>query len=211
MNILTRRVALVVILAMLWATCCCEGARAGAQNERSDPAQADVSARGGPRVEDPEVTMVLARPIFAPGRRPDLPELAHAVSGDVASVPRLTGILVDGATRRAIFAAPARPGGSETVWEGGRIGAYAVQTIGLAAVTITGPGGVQTLTPRFASGLAAAPALPVMPPTVGAQMPLKLGPERFEAPVGPMGLAMYRYSPAAPHAPLPVPDALTAP
>ncbi len=170
------------------------------------------SAVAAPAGVDAEMTATLARPLFAPDRRPEAQAVVAAIPDGAASVPRLTGILVDGARRRAIFAVPAQPGGTETVQEGGAIGAYRVQTISLAAVTVHGPSGVLTLTPRYASGLA-TPAPPSLPsrPTLEPALARPTGPERFAQPVGPMGLAMYRYSPDAPHAPPPVPDALVEP
>ena len=180
---------------------------ASAVSTKVAPAQESARLDSGPT----DLAVVLARPLFESNRRPDTIQAAADTPTGATAVPRLTGIMLNGANRRAIFASQDHPGKLETLQEGGQIGAYRVVTISLSAVTLSGPGGVQALTPRFANGFA-IPAAPLSMPSIATQLPtLKLGPERFEAPVGPMGLAMYRYSPAAPHAPPPVPQALVTP
>lgn len=92
-------------------------------------------------------TAVLARPLFSQTRRP--PATAAAASPDAADLPRLTGILVTGAVRHAIFAAPV--GGHPTVaTEGGRLGVYRIQSIEAGKVIVIGPQGAVSLRPSFA-------------------------------------------------------------
>ena len=91
---------------------------------------------------------VLARPLFSQSRRP--PASAAAASPDAADLPRLTGILVTGAVRHAIFAAPA--GGYPTVaTEGSQVGAFRIQSIEAGKVTVVGPQGMVSLRPSFAA------------------------------------------------------------
>jgi hypothetical protein len=60
----------------------------------------------------------------------------------------LTGIVVTGPQKTAIFASP--PGGRHiTAEEGGHVGAYEVVEITTAGVTISGPDGTKVITPIF--------------------------------------------------------------
>jgi hypothetical protein len=97
----------------------------------------DVQAWVGP---------ILARPLFSPDRRPAADMATTAVAG-VASLPRLTGILVGPFGRSAIFASK----GSKPIvlGEGGRIDTYTVRSIDAAQVRLDGPNGVQRLRPVF--------------------------------------------------------------
>jgi hypothetical protein len=83
---------------------------------------------------------ITARPLFSPTRRP--------VETTVSGLPRLTGIVVAGSERVAIFAAPA----SEhpiVAHPGTRVGAYEVQSIADDGVTVAGPGGTTLIRPIF--------------------------------------------------------------
>jgi hypothetical protein len=100
---------------------------------------------------------IMARPLFSPTRRP--------VETTVSGLPRLTGIVVAGSERVAIFAAPA----SEhpiVAHAGTRVGAYEVQTIADDGVTVVGPGGTTLIRPIFD---VARPAGPAPPGTPGAR------------------------------------------
>jgi hypothetical protein len=86
---------------------------------------------------------ILARPVFSPDRRPIGPG-AHSIAG----LSRLTGIVVNGSSKVAIFAAPA--GGKPIVAEeGSHINAYEVKAINDSGVTVIGPGGTIVMTPNF--------------------------------------------------------------
>lgn len=118
-------------------------------------APAERSADGRQAVVD----AILARPLFAATRRPAAVAAAPApAEAAPANLPRLAGVLVNGGSRRAIFA---EAGGKPIVaHEGSQIGAYTVQAIAAGQVTLTGPGGVQVVRPSFdtrAPGQAAAP------------------------------------------------------
>ncbi|MEA2745364.1 MAG: hypothetical protein QOG25_3735 [Acetobacteraceae bacterium] len=103
---------------------------------------------------------VLGRPLFSPSRRP-------VGSGDVRGLPRLTGIIVSGSRRIAIFAAAS--GDQPIVREAGmRIGVYEVKTIDDAGVTVVGPRGTSIIRPLFDT---AAPAPKRPPPPVRPEPP----------------------------------------
>ena len=96
---------------------------------------------------------ILARPLFSPGRRPV--ELAAA---GVQGLPRLTGVVVNGSQRIAIFA-PASNGRPIIAENGAHIGEYEVKGITDAGVTVAGPRGTTLLRPAFD----AAPVAPGLP------------------------------------------------
>lgn len=86
---------------------------------------------------------VLARPLFAPGRRPDATAQAKAAN----TLPRLAGIIVSAGTASAIFMAPGQK--PQIAGMGGQVGAYAVQSIDPDEVRLRGPQGVLALHPQF--------------------------------------------------------------
>jgi hypothetical protein len=97
-------------------------------------------------VPDPArwVDVLLARPLFSPGRRP----AAEAASAG-AELPRLAGIIITPAGRRAIFAA-AGAGRPSVLAEGERIGGYVVRSIAPAQVVVSGPEGDRVIHPSLA-------------------------------------------------------------
>jgi hypothetical protein len=99
---------------------------------------------------------ITARPLFSPTRRP--------VETTVSGLPRLTGIVVAGSERVAIFAAPANEH-PIVAHLGTRVGAYEVETIADDGVTVVGPGGTTLIRPIFD---VARPASP--PGTPGAHV-----------------------------------------
>jgi hypothetical protein len=106
----------------------------GGPHEADWPTQKDIE-RG--------LSMILARPVFSPDRKP----IAVGAKG-VAGLPRLTGIVVSGSGKIAIFAAPS--GGRPVIAEeGAHIDSYEVRAIRDTGVTITGPNGTKMLTPIF--------------------------------------------------------------
>lgn len=102
------------------------------------------------------VGTILARPLFSPDRRPVQVSTVDAGGRAVApqALPRLAGVLIGPFGRNAIFAAE----GSKplVISEGGKIGAWTVQSIEVGSVKVKGPGGAMTLEPRFASSPVAA-------------------------------------------------------
>jgi hypothetical protein len=117
-----------------------------------------------PAVDDAAVRKVLlARPLFEPGRRPPVTAQAAVAAAPVV-VPRVTGVLVTGTERSAIFAVPGESR-SQVAGEGGRVGAFTVLSIAAGQVTLLGPTGTLVLRPAFgARGTPAQDAPPQTPP-----------------------------------------------
>lgn len=149
----------------------------------AEPAKATevAAAAPAPLAESrPDPTpALLARPLFNPTRRPESAPTAPTPVGETSSdLPRLAGILVSGGTRIAIF----QPGGDEKpIWvgEGEEVKGWTVQQIAANAVTVDGPGGTQTIEPKFdpnapTETAAAEPTQPPMPtpgPAAGQRPP----------------------------------------
>lgn len=103
-------------------------------DSRPKPPRNDVAGR---------VKEVLARPLFSPDRRPK-----GLGTKSVAGLSRLTGVVVTGSRKIAIFAAA--PGEHPVVVEeGSRINAFEVKGISDAGVTVVGPAGTMLITPSF--------------------------------------------------------------
>ena len=103
---------------------------------------------------------ILARPLFAPDRRP-------AAAGPAAreTLPRLTGIIVDRQRRTAVF--EAADGGRPLVLaEDGRIAGFVVRRIEPGEVMLDGPGGPRTLRPTFDPAPPRPAASPGTPPGI---------------------------------------------
>jgi hypothetical protein len=118
--------------------------------------------------------IILARPLFATDRRPKAgPAPIGAPSDDM---PRLAGILIDRADRHAIFQ-PSGDAKSVSLIEGDQIAGWQIQHIAADGVTLTGPKGVQVLTPKADASLSppsnidpmAPGAVPRPPPNVPRQ------------------------------------------
>ena len=111
------------------------------------------------------VEAVLARPLFSPGRRPPPPGAA-APGAAPAALPRLSGILMDGGSRRAIFAGATDGARPTVVAEGAEISGFRVQSIEAAQVTMLGPDGPRVLRPSFDPRPPAPAAAPAPPPGI---------------------------------------------
>ena len=90
---------------------------------------------------------ILARPPFASTRRPPPQDKVSGTSAD--TLPRLSGIMVIGAIRRAIFENGSKPQISSI---GDHLGAYLIVDIAPITVTVEGPQGIATLRPGFDGG-----------------------------------------------------------
>lgn len=90
--------------------------------------------------------LTLARPLFRADRRP----VPASGKGPDKSLPRLSAIIVARGDRRAIFAG--HGGKSLILAEGGRIGAYRLDSIMADRISLLGPDGRLTLRPRFSDG-----------------------------------------------------------
>jgi hypothetical protein len=97
------------------------------------------------------LNQILSRPLFSPNRRP-------VEAGGSRGLPRLTGIVIAGAQRVAIFAGPSNEH-PIVAQAGTRIGAYEVQTITDVAVTVAGPEGIISIKPIFDANRPAAQPL----------------------------------------------------
>jgi hypothetical protein len=102
----------------------------------------------GPNPHDDWFSQILARPLFNPDRRP--------IESGVRGLPRLTGIVVAGSQRVAIFAGPSN-GRPVLAQAGARIGAYEVRSIDDEGVTLVGPAGTSLVRPAFDPARPAAP------------------------------------------------------
>ncbi len=170
------------------------------------PVTQPVSAAAPASMSDAQLSEVLGRPLFASDRRPDpLRQSAGEKAGP--GLPHLTGILVSGFDKRAIFAGPddGNPDARGTVVrEGDQIGQYRVQSINVSAVALSGPDGLR-MVQLWQAGKPSQPiaAPPLVVPPFTMVPPSLRDPARYNTPSGPFGMAMYRNSPAAPRAVLP--------
>ena len=134
-----------------------------ATNTRAAGPQSDPAA--GPQSDiDARVGEVLARPVFSPDRRP-----VATGTRSAAGLTRLTGIVITGSRKVAIFAAQA--GGRPVVAEeGSHISAYELKAISDTGVTVVGPTGTMVMAPLFDPTPPPAPKRPLPAP---AQPPKK--------------------------------------
>jgi hypothetical protein len=135
-------------------------------------ATAPIQASGLPAaaVDDVSAFMptILARPLFALDRRPKAGPAAAGAPSD--EMPRLAGIIIERAQRRAIFQ-PSGDGKPMTLVEGDQVAGWQIQGIAADGVTLTGPKGTQTLEPKADPSLASA-----QPPNVDPMAPPGAGP-----------------------------------
>ena len=106
-----------------------------------------------------QAATTLGRPLFEPSRRP--PGGGDAA---VADLPRLTGVLVSGAGRVALFAGPG--GRGLTVAAGGTLGPFTVRAVEPGQVVIDGPSGTRVLRPSFEGARTAVEAPPPAPVSI---------------------------------------------
>lgn len=115
------------------------------------------AAKPVPGSVDPDwLETVLARPLFAPDRRP-LPGVSVTDPG----LPRLSGIIDTSDGARAIFQTDS-DGKRTVVRAGDKLGNWAVASIEPDGIHLERPGERMVLNPRFASPAASGPAgLPI--------------------------------------------------
>jgi hypothetical protein len=94
---------------------------------------------------------IVSRPLFSPERR-----LAKQTTRSVSGLSRLTGIIMTGTSRVAIFAAESG-GNPIIVEEGARVGGYDVRQITDTSVTVSGPDGMTVIRPNFDAAAAIGP------------------------------------------------------
>jgi hypothetical protein len=128
------------------------------RNTREAASQGDIDARIGE---------VLARPVFNLDRRP-----VGIGTHTVAGLTRLTGIIVTGSRKVAIFAGQA--GGRPVVAEeGARLNAYELKEISDTGVTVVGPTGTVVMTPLFDPARPAVQKRPLPVTATPTQTPKK--------------------------------------
>ena len=142
------------------------------------PAETPDRPRGGPAEArqdhtEAQVAVTLARPLFSSTRRPPREVNAEVAPGEPTPPPRLAGVLVSRAGRRAIFAPAEASGKAMTAGEGDHVGAFVVGAITVGAVTMLVPdGGTRVVHPApdpaaraaFASAAPAGAAPLARPP-----------------------------------------------
>ena len=142
---------------------------------RALPAVAVKPASDDSQRRRDELAMILARPVFSQTRRPkeEPGQPAPAAAAPAAGLPRMSAILINGETRSAIFDSN---GKTTVLSEGGRLGAFTIQSIEPQKVTLIGPDGKRVVRTAFsneappAPGPAGFPALmpPGLPPPPSA-------------------------------------------
>ena len=102
---------------------------------------------------------VLARPLFTQARRPLGKAPMPAAPGPAETLPRLSGVMISGSLRRAIFEV-----GSASVagGVGSAVGDYRIIEIAPSRVTLLGPKGIRTLGLAFDAKPPPPPPLSVL-------------------------------------------------
>lgn len=100
----------------------------------------------------------LARPLFSSTRRPPPRGSTDGAADLGLADTRLTGIVIEPGRRIAIFA----PAGAKlmTVSEGETVGGWRIESITPIEVSLSGPGGIKTLQPKFDPNLVPAAGTP---------------------------------------------------
>jgi hypothetical protein len=110
----------------------------------------------------------LARPLFAPDRKPvPEPRAAAVAGGPGRDLPRLAGVLVTPGGGAAIFAAAGEGAKPMVLRVGDRLSEFEVKAIVAGEVTLTGPEGDRVVRPSFdprPSGGGSRPAPPAAAP-----------------------------------------------
>jgi hypothetical protein len=107
---------------------------------------------------DELMATTLARPLFSSTRRPPPRGGADAAADSGLADTRLAGIVTEPGHRIAIFA----PAGARalTVTEGETVSGWRVESITPREVSLSGPGGIKTLQPKFDPNLVPASGPP---------------------------------------------------
>jgi hypothetical protein len=108
------------------------------------------------RLVDGWANTVLSRPLFSADRRPESVDTGHT-----HALARLSGIIISGDSRSAIFAAKGQK--PTIVSEGGEVGGYRLLHISYDSVELDGLSGTLTLHPQFPLPTSAAAPAPVRP------------------------------------------------
>ena len=115
------------------------------------PPDAGLPAPQMAQAAAPELThdygdAALARPLFSVSRRPPAGLAGQPGAVDTAPPPRLSGVVIVGSQRRAIF----QDGDKSLVATvGSSLGKYRIISVDLAQVTLEGPNGAEILKPSY--------------------------------------------------------------
>jgi hypothetical protein len=129
---------------------------AGAPSDLASPPHIVLPVPSAPHASPPDEAALAnaigglnQRPLFRPDRKPPrpAPEPAPPTQAADAALPRLAGVVVGPAGRRAIFAGA--DGKPAVAVEGGSLGRFTVKTITPGRVTLFGPEGDIDLRPTF--------------------------------------------------------------
>ncbi len=91
-----------------------------------------------------EEAAVLARPLFSISRRPTVTKIGTNAEGD--DLPRLSGIMITGVQKHAIFEGGGKP---KVIAVGDQVGDYRVLAIMPSAVKVEGPHGTELVSLTF--------------------------------------------------------------
>ena len=119
------------------------------------------------------VDLILARPLFAPSRRP--PASAAGSGNSNPGFPRLTGIIIMPHQREAIFAVPGKTK-PIVVTAGSRLNGALIKSIDASSVVVVDAAGARRLRPSFAPAASAAAAAAVPTPVLINLPPVPSGP-----------------------------------
>ena len=121
---------------------------------------------------------VLARPLFNPSRRPsDKADTGTGAAGLGDS--RLTGIVTEPKRRIAIFVVTG--GKPLIVGEGENVNGWRIDSITPQEVSLSGPDGTKTLTPKSDPSLV-VPSVPMVRSIVGQPAPMRVVPVQMRPP-----------------------------
>jgi hypothetical protein len=123
-----------------------DAARAAVATRPLHDGATPAGASGAPLQTQRLVAQILARPLFAPDRRPEkAPSAATDPDARPAPLPRLAGIVTIFETKLAIF--QPTQGKPIVVGEGAEIDGHKVQSIGPEEIVLVGPEGTERLRP----------------------------------------------------------------
>jgi hypothetical protein len=101
----------------------------------------EISAAFSAREDAAYEQIILARPLFAPSRRPPAAAAAATAQSSVRTLPRLTGVIITPGTRLALFAST--EGKVITAAMGVMVGGYVVSSIAPDEAILLGPHGAR--------------------------------------------------------------------
>ena len=125
-----------------------------------EPAQPSAMAAIGSADAKTLAKRLLARPLFSPDRHPPS-EPVPVLPSPASPLPRLAGVIVTPAGRRAIFAAP--DGKPAALQEGDRLNGFTIQSIHPGQVSLRRTNDVRLVIPTYDRAAPAQPAPIALP------------------------------------------------